>query len=69
MPTPHDVILRALADGPATTSQLYDKLGYPVLLQLQLIDYRAFRRVVGELEQAGRILGEAHEDGTVWTVR
>ncbi len=62
-------ILAALAEGPATTSQLYDRLGYPVLLRLQLIDYRAFRRAVGELEAAGRIAGEPHEDGTIWSVR
>jgi hypothetical protein len=62
-----EVILAALADGPATTSQLYDRLGYPVLLRLQLIDYRAFRRVIGELEGDELITGEPHEDGTVWT--
>ena len=61
------VILKALADGPATTSQLYDRLGYPVLLRLQLIDYRAFREVIGRLERSGQVRGEWHEDGTVWT--
>ncbi len=64
-----EAILAALAEGPATTSQLYDRLGYPVLLRLQLIDYRAFRRVIGDLEKDGRITGEPHEEGTVWSVR
>ncbi len=65
----HEVILAALADGPATTSQLYDRLGYPVLLRLGLIDYRAFRRVIGELEDAKRISGEPDENGTIWSPR
>ncbi len=65
----HDVILAALAEGPATTSQLYDRLGYPLLLRLQLIDYRAFRRVIAELEADERIAGEPHDDGTIWSLR
>jgi hypothetical protein len=65
----HEAILTALAEGPATTSELYDRLGYPALLRLQLIDYRAFRRVVGELEDAKRISGEPDENGTIWTAR
>ena len=64
-----ELILKALRDRPATTSQLYDRLGYPVLLRLQLIDYRAFRDVIGRLERDGRIHGEPHEDGTIWSVR
>ncbi len=64
-----EVILAALADGPATTSELYDRLGYPALLRLQLIDYRAFRDVIGELERDKRITGEPDENGTIWSVR
>jgi hypothetical protein len=63
-----DVILAGLADGPATTSQLYDRLGYPLLLRLQLIDYRAFRDVIGELERDKRITGEPDENGTIWSI-
>ena len=65
----HEAILALLAEGPATTSELYDRLGYPALLRLQLIDYRAFRDVVAELEAGERITGEPHEDGTVWRLR
>ena len=63
-----EAILAALAEGPATTSQLYDRLGYPVLLRLQLIDYRAFREVIGTLERDRRITGEPGEHGTVWSI-
>lgn len=64
-----DLVLRALAAGPATTSELYDRAGYPALMRERLIDYRAFRAVVGELEQERVIAGEPDpdaDDGTVW---
>ena len=63
-----EAIPAALTDGPATTSQLYDRLGYPALLRLGLIDYRAFRDVIARLEKDERIAGEPDENGTIWTL-
>ena len=61
-------LLHALDAGPATTSELYDRLGYPALLRAGLIDYRAFRRVLVELQDEGLAAGVDGEDGaTCWT--
>ena len=62
------LVLEALGPEPASTQELYDRLGYPALLRAGLIDYRAFRRVLVELQDEGLAAGVDGEDGaTCWT--
>lgn len=76
MPAPsaaaRSLVLAAIAEGPATTSQLYDRIGYPALMRARLIDYRAFRELLSVLEAENRITGEPDpdEEGALrWSLR
>ena len=61
------IVLEAVADEPATTSQLYDRIGYPQLLRADLIQYERFRAVLAKLAAEGRIESATDDDGaTVW---
>ena len=61
------MLLDALSDEPATTSELYDRVGYPALTRLGLIPYHAFRAELAKLSAAGLAHSEDAPDGsTVW---
>ena len=62
------VLLAALTEGPAGTSELYDRIGYLALAQAGLIPYAAFRSELVKLTAAGLATAETAEDGsTVWS--
>lgn len=61
-------LLAVITAEPASTSELYDRVGYPTLARLGLIPYRAFRDALARLAAAGAIESQTAEDGsTVWT--
>lgn len=61
------VLLDALTSEPTTTSDLYDRVGYPALTRVGLIPYRAFRDELAKLSAAGLARSEDAADGsTVW---
>ena len=56
-----------MTDDPTSTSNLYDRVGYPALVQAGLVSYHAFRDTLEELETAGRVTSGTDDDGaTVW---
>ncbi|HEY2770924.1 MAG TPA: hypothetical protein VGI87_10160 [Solirubrobacteraceae bacterium] len=60
-------ILRALQPGPATTSELYDRIGYAALTRLGLIPYAAFRAELVSIAAQGQVEQETAPDGsTSW---
>jgi hypothetical protein len=62
-------LLGALTDTAQTTEQLYDALGYPALLRVGLIPYKAFRAALAELEAEGLASSGTDEDGaTTWRI-
>ena len=61
-------LLGALTEGPATTSDLYGRVGYPRLMELGLIPYERFRAVLAELAVEGLVEPEETDDGTCWRV-
>ncbi|HYZ81945.1 MAG TPA: hypothetical protein VE571_11780 [Solirubrobacteraceae bacterium] len=61
------VLLAAITSEPTTTSDLYDRIGYPALTRVGLIPYRAFRAELLKLSAAGLASSEQAPDGsTVW---
>jgi hypothetical protein len=61
------VLLDALTSEPTTTSDLYDRVGYPALTRMGLIPYRAFRDELAKLSAAGLVHREDAPDGsTTW---
>lgn len=61
------VLLAAITSEPTTTSDLYDRIGYPALTRLGLIPYHAFRAELLKLSAAGLASSEESPDGsTVW---
>jgi hypothetical protein len=61
------VLLSAITTEPTTTSDLYDRIGYPALTSVGLIPYRAFRAELVKLSAAGLASSEEAPDGsTVW---
>ncbi len=60
-------LLAALTSEPASTSEIYDRVGYPTLTRVGLVSYRAFRAELAELSAAGLIESRTDRDGsTVW---
>jgi hypothetical protein len=61
-------LLAVISTEPTSTSDLYDRIGYAALLRAGLIDYRAFRRTLVELEAEGLADSAAGDDetGTTW---
>ena len=60
-------LLAALTDEPASTSELYERVGYATLVRVGLIAYPAFRAELVRLSATG--LAERHtgSDGaTTW---
>jgi hypothetical protein len=61
------IVLGVLSEEPASTSDLYDRVGYRNLMRAGLIDYRAFRQVLARLEAGGLVLMDVGEDeSTLW---
>ncbi|HEV7175929.1 MAG TPA: hypothetical protein VGN29_10575 [Solirubrobacteraceae bacterium] len=62
-------LLAALTNEPASTSELYERVGYLTLTRLGLIPYPAFRQALSTLACAGLAEHETADDGsTVWWV-
>ena len=62
------LLLAVISAEPASTSELYDRVGYPTLARLGLIPYRAFRGALTELAAAGAIESHTAADGsTMWS--
>jgi hypothetical protein len=60
-------LLAALGDEPASTSDLYERVGYPELVRLGLVSYPAFRAALDALAAQGLAEREAGPDGsTLW---
>jgi hypothetical protein len=56
-----------MTSEPTTTSDLYDRVGYPALTRVGLIPYHAFRAELNKLSAAGLAASEEAPDGsTVW---
>ena len=63
-------LLSVITTEPASTSELYDRVGYPALTRLGLIPYAAFRDALARLAAAGAIESHSAADGsTVWSRR
>lgn len=61
------MLLDALTSKPITTSDLYDRVGYPALTRLGLIPYHSFRAELAKLSAAGLARREDAPDGsTMW---
>ena len=61
------MLLDALTSEPTTTSDLYDRVGYPALTRLGLIPYHAFRDELAKLSAAGLAhSGNAPDGSTTW---
>jgi hypothetical protein len=60
-------LLEALSGEPASTSALYERVGYATLTRIGLVPYHAFRAELVRLSAAGLVVGETARDGsTVW---
>lgn len=61
------MLLDALTSEPMTTSDLYDRVGYPALTRVGLIPYHTFRAELVKLSAAGLAHSEDAPDGsTMW---
>ena len=62
------VLLATVTVEPASTSELYERVGYPTLARLGLIPYAAFRDALERLAAAGEIEAHTAPDGaTMWS--
>jgi hypothetical protein len=60
-------LMTLIGSDPASTSELYDRAGYPALARLGLIPYHAFRAELAALAATGALQSETAPDGsTVW---
>lgn len=60
-------LLAALTSEPASTSEIYDRVGYLTLTRVGLVPYHAFRADLGKLSAAGLIESHTGADGsTMW---
>jgi hypothetical protein len=60
-------LLAALTNQPASTSEVYDRVGYVTLTRVGLVSYHAFRAELAKLSAAGLAARHAGEDGsTMW---
>ena len=60
-------LVSVLTTEPATTSELYDRVGYATLARVGLIPYQAFRAELARLSASGLIESGAARDGsTLW---
>jgi hypothetical protein len=62
-------LVSVLTTEPASTSELYDRVGYPTLARLGLIPYEAFRAELASLRATGAIESQTAGDGsTLWSL-
>jgi len=60
-------LLAALTEEPTSTSDLYDRVGYPALTRIGLVPYEAFRAELARLSAAGGVRSCPGDDGsTLW---
>ncbi len=60
-------LLAALTRESASTSEIYDRVGYATLARVGLVSYHAFRAELAELAAAGLVESRTDGDGsTVW---
>jgi hypothetical protein len=60
-------LMAVITADPTSTSELYDRVGYPTLARLGLIPYHAFRAELAALAATGAIESATAPDGsTVW---
>ena len=60
-------LLAVVGPEPASTDELYTRLGYPALIGLGLVSYSAFRAELSRLADAGLVSHETGADGsTQW---
>ena len=60
-------LLAALTSEPASTSELYERVGYATLVRVGLIPYDAFRAELVRLSAAGLAENDTAADGsTLW---
>ena len=60
-------LLAVLTNEPASTSELYDRVGYPTLIRLGLVPYHEFRAELAKLSAEGLAESETARDGaTMW---
>jgi hypothetical protein len=57
-------LMAVVTDEPASTSELYERVGYPTLARLGLIPYPAFRAALARLAAAGTVESHAAPDGS-----
>jgi hypothetical protein len=59
--------MAVVTDKPASTSELYDRVGYVTLTHLGLVPYDAFRAELARLSASGLITSHTAGDGsTMW---
>lgn len=60
-------LMAVITNEGASTSELYDRVGYPTLVRLGLIPYHAFRAELAALAATGSIETDTAPDGsTIW---
>jgi hypothetical protein len=60
-------LMAVISTDPTSTSDLYDRVGYPALARLGLIPYHAFRAELAALAATGAIESATAPDGsTLW---
>lgn len=60
-------LLAVLTVEPASTSELYERIGYGTLTRIGLIPYDAFREALASLSAAGLAKSDTASDGsTLW---
>ena len=60
-------LMAVISTDPTSTSELYDRVGYPALARLGLIPYHAFRAELAALAATGAIESATAPDGsTLW---
>lgn len=60
-------LMAVITTEPASTSELYDRVGYATLARLGLIPYHAFRAELAAMAASGAIeAGVAPDGSTIW---
>ncbi|HUA72595.1 MAG TPA: hypothetical protein VMA96_15980 [Solirubrobacteraceae bacterium] len=63
------VLIGVLTIDPTSTSELYERAGYPALAEAGMISYHEFRGELEKLQAAGIVTSEAGADGsTLWSL-
>ncbi len=63
----NSALIAVITSEPASTSELYDRVGYLTLARLGLIPYDAFRAELAALAATGSIESDTAPDGsTIW---